>query len=65
MQEIKDNLENWMKMDNEQFIDVARHIRLDNCTKLDIDYLNSRLSELGYYLELGCCGRNTIRSLPR
>ena len=61
----ENNINSWQNLNDEDFIYVARHLKFDTLSRLDRDYIGSRLQDLGYEIDYGCCGRNILRSIPR
>lgn len=62
---MESNINTWQRQNDEEFIHTARHLRHYKLTQLDLDYVETRLKDLGYSFKFGCCGRNELRSLPR
>ena len=55
------NLENWQTLSDEDFIHTARYLRHYKLSQNDLNYLETRLKDLGYIFKFGCCGRNELR----
>jgi hypothetical protein len=58
----ENSLTYWMNLDDEEFIHQCRYINYGVLSRLDVGYIQSRLKELGYEIDFGCCGRNSLRS---
>lgn len=60
-----EHINRWNSMDDKTFLEHAVYYRkFKNMQALEhsinLDYLNKRLDSLGYFLQPGCCGRNSI-----
>ena len=62
---MENNINTWQRQSDEEFIHTARHLLHYRLTQLDLDYIETRLKDLGYIFKFGCCGRNELRSIPR
>jgi len=63
--QLPNNINTWQQLNDEDFIHTARHLRHYKLTQLDLDYVETRLKDLGYTFKFGCCGRNELKTIPR